>query len=190
MASSGLPRLDISGLTADKLKRLLAFAIDLMAVLALAYAAYYFIKAPDFFAVKQTLDSMNALQPGSAELQQAGALMTRQYAAAQFYTLVIWFLYEFIAMIITGGSTVGKMIFGLKVVSMKEADGRIKTVLRLAFRTLIKWLFVTVFWGFPFLISCLTIFANKENRTGFDILAGTRVAHRAGGGRKAQDQRQ
>ena len=92
--------------------------------------------------------------------------------------LLIAFGYEAVTQTITGGSTLGKLLLGLRLVPMDPARGRVLQLLLLWVRSALKLLSLYLFQGFPFLLCCLTIFTNGECRTGFDMAVKVRPEFR------------
>lgn len=158
----------------NRKKRLIAFIIDAVIVLLLIYIAFMAIGAPDFLAVQK---AMNAVKSASSvvDTQKLNGEVFALFNAAYWKSLLIWFIYEAAAQIIFKGSTVGKLIMGLRIVPVNPNRNLIVHHLLMVVRSAIKCLFLYLFQGFPFLISTLTIFANKEERSGFDIFVKTRV---------------
>lgn len=147
-------------------RRLLAFLTDAAIVIALSFVVYRFTGRPDFFAVQAAMDAAEAA--GGQDQALAAAVFT-QFNSAYSVLLIIAFCYEALTQLITNGSTVGKLILGLRTAPQDPARGRALHGLLLCARSVLKMLSLYIFQGFPFLICCLTIFTNGECRTGFDM---------------------
>lgn len=147
-------------------RRFLAFLIDAIIVMALSFAAYRFTSQPDFFAVRNAMD---AAQDAGGQDQALTAAVFAQFNSAYGILLLIAFCYEAAAQLITNGSTVGKLLMGLRTAPQNPSRGRPLHSLLLCARSGLKMLSLYLFQGFPFLICCLTIFTNGECRTGFDM---------------------
>lgn len=153
-----------------KSRRLAAFFIDAFMVLVLSFIAFHLFGEPDFFSVKEAMDA--AQLAGGQDAALTGAVFST-FNRAYGIMLVIGFFYEMISQFIFGGSTVGKLLCRLKIISRKaERKGAVHALLLCA-RSFLKMLSLYFFQGFPFLICCLTIFTNKECYTGFDMAVKT-----------------
>ncbi|MDR0671576.1 MAG: RDD family protein [Oscillospiraceae bacterium] len=165
------------GLKSHKLRRLLAFVIDAAMVLSLLYIAYRLTGAPDYGAVKVSMDRLNAVQ-GTPEAQAAANVVFALFGRAYGYSLLIWFAYEVLSLLVLRGSTPGKLICRLQIISRKREGWSWACVPRGILRSVVKVAFLYFLQGIPFLVSCLSIFANPEYRAGVDFFAGTKVAER------------
>jgi uncharacterized RDD family membrane protein YckC len=169
--------LSLKGFKSHKLKRLLAFAIDLLVLLCVFFMTYNFLGLPDYPSVKVSMDHLGALQ-GAPQAQAAADAMFQEFNAAWLQSLAIWFIYEVASSIAFKGSTVGKLVCRIRIVDKKSGEYSARTALRLALRSLVKMAFLFFLQGLPFLISSLSIFANPDFRTGVDFFAGTKPAER------------
>jgi len=160
--------------TKYKRRRLSAFIVDSIVLCILLYICYGLFGIPDFPAVKISMDELSSIADPNVR-QAASVTMLTLFNAAYRYTLILWFVYEIIACFILKGATIGKLLFGLQIISHKQTDSSIITYLRIIFRAFIKMVLTYFFQGMPFLISQLSILANTEGRAGVDIFAGTRV---------------
>lgn len=106
----------------------------------------------------------------------AGNVFFARFDQVYLQVLLIWAAYELLMMLIFKGRTVGKLLFKLAVVSHKEGASTPVYVFKLLVRSIIKFVFIYVLQGIPFIIACLTIFANEKGRSGVDIFARTTVA--------------
>lgn len=146
-------------------KRLAAFFIDAGIVLVLSFLAYQILGKPDFYSVKAAMDAAEAAGGQDPDLT-AGVFAT--FDKAYGLLLMIAFAYEALTTVITGGATVGKLLFGLHTVPENPARGRGLHSLLLCLRGALKMLCLYLFQGIPFIICCLTIFTNGKCQTGFD----------------------
>lgn len=157
-------------------KRFLAFLIDAAVVVALAFLVYRFAGQPDFFAVKAAMDAAEAA--GGQDQALTAAVFT-EFNRAFRVLLLIAFGYEVLTQLASGGSTLGKLLMGLRTVPQDPARSRWLHGLLLCVRSGLKMLSLYLFQGFPFLICCLTIFTNGECRTGFDSAIKAKTVYRA-----------
>jgi uncharacterized RDD family membrane protein YckC len=163
-------------LTSHTKRRFLAFVIDIAFVLIVLSISYSVFKIPDYPALRVAMDQ-HAAVIGTAQEQEAVTRVFDIFSSAYTYSLLVYFGYEILCAVIFKGATAGKRICGLKIRAAKATDGKIKTAVRIALRSVLKMLFIYLFNGFPFLISCLTIFPNPDNRSGTDIITGTTVVN-------------
>lgn len=180
MASGCLPRSDflevihmgILGLETAKApagmrsRRFLAFILDAVIVIALAYVAFRFTGQPDFFGVQAAMDAAEAA--GGQDQALTAAVFT-EFNKAYRIMLLIAFVYEAAAQVITNGSSVGKLIAGLQITPQNPARKRILHALLLCVRSGVKALSLYLFQGIPFIICGLTVLTNGECRSGFDM---------------------
>ncbi|WP_419824904.1 RDD family protein [Anoxybacterium hadale] len=155
-------------------RRLAAFAVDVVIVLCILMVTYRMTGKPDFPAVKAALDAIQAgpAAPGNQELANR---MLKLFNTAYVQTLLIWFLYEVTSQLIFSGATLGKLVMKLRVVSWNPQRKRLLHHLMMIVRSGVKFLSIYLFQGFPFLIASLSIFTNRESRSGFDMMARTSV---------------
>lgn len=155
-------------------KRFAAFLIDVMIVLCLLLIAYSITGRPDFPAVKAAMDAAQAGATGP-DSQALGDVMFTLFDAAFLQSLLIWFIYEVVTQAVFSGATLGKRLMKMRIVSVDPNRKQVVHHLMMIVRSAAKFLCMYLFQGFPFLIASLTIFANKESRSGFDLLAKTSV---------------
>lgn len=153
-------------------RRFLAFLVDAAVVLALAMLVYRLTGEPDFFYVKEAMDTAQAAGGQDMELTQE---VFRSFDHAYGILLLIWFFYEAVAQILLKGATLGKRLLGLRIRPQNPERNALLQVLLLCVRSGLKMLSLYFFQGFPFLICNLTIFTNCECRSGFDMAVKTRV---------------
>lgn len=157
-----------------RVKRFAAFIIDAMIILIILYFLFSITGKPDFPAVKAAMD---AAQAGAAtpDNQALANVMFSLFNTVYWQTLLIWFIYEVLTQLIFSGATPGKLIMKLRIVPMNPSRNWALHHLLMIARSAMKFASLYIFQGFPFLISALSVFANKESRSGFDIFVKTRV---------------
>lgn len=157
-----------------RIKRFTAFIIDAIFVLIILYLIFTITGKPDFPAVSRAMDAAKA-GATTADAQALGNVMFDKFTSAYLQTLLIWFVYEILTQLIFSGATPGKLIMKLRIVPMNPGrNWYVHNILMIA-RSAMKFAFLYIFQGLPFLISELTIFSNKEARSGFDMFVKTRV---------------
>lgn len=152
--------------------RFLAFLIDLVIVITLWFIMYQAIGKPDFFSVRQAMDSARAL-PAESQ-QEAMNLVFAQFDSAFRFGLIIWFIYDALTSVLLNGRTVGKLLMGLQIVPMNPKRSPILHYCLLIMRSALKLLSLYLLRGFPFIICALNVLAN-ESRSGFDVFVRTKV---------------
>ena len=157
-------------------RRFIAFLIDAAVIIAISFLLYKFAGQPDFFAVRDAMDAMEAAGGQDAALTAA---FVSAFNRAYGLIILIALCYEIVLQLATNGSTVGKLVMGLKIVPINPARGRPLQYLLLCVRSLIKIASLYLFQGIPFIICCLTIFTNGECRTGFDMAVKCKTVLRA-----------
>jgi uncharacterized RDD family membrane protein YckC len=157
-----------------RFRRFLAFVIDIVALLLLLSISYACFRTPDFPGVKIAMDQLTLLR-GTAEETAAAAAVFSAFDRAYVVALLLYFGYEIVFFFLLKGATPGKRICGLRIVTMRDGQGNIKTALRAVVRSAVKMIFMYFFNGIPFIISTLSLFANALGRAGVDYFAGTKV---------------
>ncbi len=157
-------------------RRFLAFLLDACVVAALSFLLYRFTGQPDFFAVRDAMDAMDAAGGQDAALTAA---FVSAFNKAYGLLMLLALCYEILLQLVTNGSTVGKLVMGLQVVPVNSSRGRPLQYLLLCVRSTVKLASLYLFQGIPFIICCLTIFTNSECRTGFDMAVKCRTVPRA-----------
>lgn len=157
-----------------RIKRFTAFAIDVVIVLSMLYIVFKTTGKPDFPSVKAAMDAAKKGSTG-ANAQALADNMFSLFDRAYLQSLCIWLAYEIITQIVFRGATAGKLIMGLRIASMNSKRSWFIHDLLMTARSAIKFVFLYLFQGFPFLIAVLTIFSNKQSRAGYDIFTGTYV---------------
>lgn len=157
-----------------RLKRFAAFIIDAIIIFIILYFSFSITGKPDFPSVKAAMDAAQAGASTSSN-QALANVMFDSFNAVYFQALLIWFIYEVLTQLIFSGATPGKLIMKLRIVPMNPGRKWAVHNLLLIARSAMKFASLYIFQGFPFLISALSVFANKESRSGFDIFVKTRV---------------
>lgn len=157
-----------------RIKRFAAFIIDAVIILLIAYFSFIITGKPDFPSVNA---AMNAAQAGAStpDNQALANVMFDMFNAVFLQTLLIWFVYEVLTQLIFSGATLGKLVMKLRIVPLNPKRNWALNHLLMIARSAMKFASLYIFQGFPFLISALSVFANKESRSGFDIFVKTRV---------------
>lgn len=151
-------------------RRLMAFLMDMFLILLLSFIIYSIVGEPDFFSVKEAMDA--AESAGGQDVALVEAVFST-FNRAYGIMLLIGFFYEALSQLILKGSTVGKLLFGLRIVPQNPKRKKSLQAFLLCGRSFLKMLSLYFFQGFPFIICCLTIFTNAECRTGFDMAVKT-----------------
>jgi uncharacterized RDD family membrane protein YckC len=155
-------------------KRFASFLIDVAIVIMILFIAFKITGKPDFPSVKL---AMNAAKEGASgpNAQVLENKMFSLFNEAYSRSLMIGFIYEVLAQLFFSGATIGKLIMKLRIVSMNPNRGLVIRYLLMIVRSFMKFAFLYIFQGFPFFISVLSIFTNKQSRTGYDMFAKTYV---------------
>lgn len=156
-------------------RRFAAFVTDAFLTLLLSFVVFHIFGEPDFFSVKEAMDAAEAAGGQDAALTQA---VFSTFNRAYGIMLLIGFCYEVLSQLILKGSTIGKLLFGLKIIPRNVERKKLAYALLLCIRSFLKMLSFYFFQGFPFIICCLTIFTNKECYTGFDMAVKTITVER------------
>lgn len=174
--------------------RIAAFVVDgIVATLVMA-AAFFVLDAGNFqtrefssrFDAQRACDFVNQRQVGegsngicfvsgsTARVMDADDVQSMQ---VHLWIVAAGFgLLNYVVLTVVAGGTVGKLIFGLRVVT---ARGQ-----RAGFgRNLVRWLFLIVDAACCYLPGLLTSFNTKGHRRVGDLVAGTYVVHRSAEGR-------
>ena len=152
------------------LKRFLAQVIDFVIVIFLCQLVFTLFGKPDWGRYYQMQDAVAGMAANAPIVVQRASL----YQECFIITLIIAVVYEAMLTVIFGGS-LGKLIFGFRVVSVNEDRGLFVSKLLLAARSLIKALSIYLISAIPFVLMCLTAFGNAENRSDFDIFVGAKT---------------
>ncbi len=108
---------------------------------------------------------------GEAASQDATVKVMALFNKAFLQSLLIWFCYDVLTTFLLRGSTVGKLIFRLKLTHINNKKGKLVYVLLVIVRSFFKFLSMFLFQGIPFLISVISIFANPNSLAAHDRVA-------------------
>lgn len=161
--------------TRERVTRILAGLADLGLYLVLLALCGLLTGRPDFRGVRDSFGAVAAFTGPRPALQELALESALLFQRAFVFSLMVLFLCEFFSALLLGGRTPGKLLMGLRIVPVKHTENRLLTVWKLAVRSGLKCLSLYLFQGFPFLISILYLFADEENRTGYDRIARLRV---------------
>jgi uncharacterized RDD family membrane protein YckC len=164
-------------LTQFRLKRMAAFVIDAVIVSILLSIVYRITGFPDFPGV---LTSMIEVQKTMSESvsQDATVKVMALFNEAFLQSLLIWFCYDVLTTLLLRGSTMGKMLFRLKLTHINLNKGKLAYVFLVIVRSFFKFFTMFLFQGIPFLISVLSIFANPKSLAAHDRVARLVVANK------------
>ncbi|KAB4866499.1 hypothetical protein GMD88_13575 [Pseudoflavonifractor sp. BIOML-A6] len=163
--------------TRERILRLAAFSIDILVLALILSLCTLTLGKPNFAAARGEMDAIVQItdfEARQAQTEVAVAAFSRAYNLS----VAVWLGYEVLTQLALGGQTVGKKLCGLRIVSRRPSEGRLKTLGRLTLRTLVKGLCLILFQGFPIFIAWFYILANSSNCAGYDLLAGTKVVAR------------
>jgi len=155
-------------------RRLGAVLIDLILIYLLSMISNYYFHQPDFSTVVDKFAAVRTLPQGDA-YTQASMDASRAWTQTWFLFCMIGFGYEALTNLIFSGRTVGKLIFGLKAVPMNPKRNIVLNYVLLVVRSAIKLFTLFFYYAIPFIICGLTVLANKEGRSGFDMSVKTKV---------------
>jgi uncharacterized RDD family membrane protein YckC len=163
--------------TQFRLKRMAAFVIDAVIVSILLSIIYRITGFPNFPGV---LTKMIEVQKTISEAasQDATVQVMALFNEAFLQSLLIWFCYDVLTTLLLRGSTIGKMIFRLKLTHLNNKKGKLAYVLLVIVRSFFKFLSMFLFQGIPFLISVISIFANPKSLAAYDRVARLVVANK------------
>ncbi len=160
--------------TGYRVKRFAAFAIDAVIVITIIYIVFRLTGRPDFAAVQHAMEVAKAGADGPNSQQLANEMFS-MFNSAYYVCILIWFTYEVLTQLIFNGASAGKRLMNLRIIPINPNRNLILHHMLLIVRSAVKGLFLCLFQGFPFLIACLTIFANADGRSGFDMFVKTSV---------------
>jgi uncharacterized RDD family membrane protein YckC len=152
--------------TQIRIKRIAAFAIDAVIVSILLSIVYRITGFANFPGV---LTKMIEIQKTMSEAATVQVMALFNEAFLQ--SLLIWFCYDVLTTLLLRGSTIGKMIFRLKLTHINNKKGKLAYGLLVIVRSFFKFLSMFLFQGLPFLISVISIFANPNSLAAHDRLA-------------------
>ncbi|PGL70875.1 RDD family protein [Bacillus sp. AFS055030] len=146
-------------LTSFRLKRIGAFAIDAIIVSIILSIVYRITGLPNFPGV---LANMIELQKSTAS-QDATVKVMALFNEAFLQSLIIYFCYEVATTLLLRGSTIGKMIFRLKLTRINNNKGKLPYIFLVIVRSFFKFLTMFIFQGIPFFLSVISMFANQKS---------------------------
>jgi uncharacterized RDD family membrane protein YckC len=156
--------------TQFRLKRMAAFVIDAVIVFILLSIIYRLTGFPNFPGVLTKMIEVQKTMSEAAS-QDATVQVMALFNEAFLQTLLIWFSYDVLTMLLFRGATIGKLIFQLKLTYLNNKKGKLVYVLLVVVRSFIKFLSMFLFQGIPFLISIISIFANPKSLAAHDRVA-------------------
>jgi uncharacterized RDD family membrane protein YckC len=156
--------------TQFRLKRIVAFVIDALIVTFLLSIVYRITGFANFPGV---ITKMIEFQKSLSETasQNATVEVMALFNEAFLQSLLIWFCYDVLTTILLRGSTIGKMIFRLKLTHIHNNKGKLAYGLLVIVRSFFKFFTMFLFQGIPFLISVISIFANPKSLAAHDRIA-------------------
>ncbi|MCL2152293.1 MAG: RDD family protein [Oscillospiraceae bacterium] len=156
--------------------RFLAALVDFIIIGFICQLAFYAFGAPDWGAYGASHDEVVGLGREDERVVERARL----YNECLIISLAIGAAYEtlFLALFDT---TPGKQLFGFKLISKKEDRGYLMSRLFYLIRAVVKSFSIYLISAIPFIFMCLTTYGNEEGRSGFDLLAGTKVVSKSKG---------
>ena len=133
--------------TRERILRLAAFSIDILVLALILSLCTLTLGKPNFAAARREMDAIVQItdfEARQAQTEVAVAAFSRAYNLS----VAVWLGYEVLTQLALGGQTVGKKLCGLRIVSRRPSEGRLKTLSRLTLRTLVKGLCL-ILWGRP-----------------------------------------
>jgi len=156
--------------------RFLAAVLDFVIIAFLCQLAFMVFGAPDLEAYRQMQNIVQGMARDAPEVIERTRLWNQFLVTA----LAIGAAYEGLLLMLFG-ATVGKLVFGFRVMIYKDDRPYIIKKLQLLLRAVVKGLSIYLLSAIPFILLCLTTFGNAEGRSGFDFFAGTKLMFKTGG---------
>ena len=153
--------------------RFFALLVDFIIIAVLYQLAVVFLGAPDIMEYVEMQEAVRGLAKDAPEV----ILRARIYQESFLTFLGIGAAYEALLLVLTGRS-LGKLIFGFRVMPVNEDRNFFLKKLLLVLRAAVKMFSISLLAGIPFIVLCLTALSNEEGRSGFDICSGTKVTYR------------
>ena len=150
--------------------RFFALVIDFIIVALICQLAFNLFGTPDWNHYLRTQEIVRDLPRTDPLVIER----TRLYQECFIVSLGIAFLYESLMLVFFRG-TIGKLVYGFRVINMNENINFIVGKLLFILRTAIRLLSIYLLASLPFIFLCLTAFSNEESRSGFDMFSGTKV---------------
>lgn len=173
------PDEELKVLPARKIPRILAFLLDLLLIgtFIFMFLAHFIIpgKYGNSIAELERLiqEYKNAPQTSKKEtFDKASPELKEMIQVTQSYTTFILWIYFALSEILMNGSSLGKMVFSLRVVNTRtlESPSFFDSILRSGLKTL-----ALVTWIPIFIVNFFLIFITKRNQAGHDFLTRTLV---------------
>jgi len=155
------------------INRLFALIIDFVIIGFLYQCAIALLGAPDIRVYLEMQELVRGLAKDAPEVIER----MRIWQQCWITFLGIGAAYEALFLVLFRG-TVGKLLFGFRVVPYKEERNVIVHKLMLVLRAVMKSLSLYLVSAIPFVFLCLTTFGNAEARSGFDLFAGTKLLYK------------
>jgi len=150
--------------------RFFALILDFIIIWLLYTIAVDLLGAPDVNEYVRMQEVVQGLAKDAPEVIER----MRLWQQCWITFLGIGAVYEALLLILFRG-TVGKLLFGFRVVSNNEDRNVILSKLMLVVRAVVKALSLYLVSGIPFVFLCLTTFGNANAQSGFDLFSGTKV---------------
>lgn len=151
-------------------KRFFALVVDFIIVAFLSLLVFRLLEKPGW-------DSYLGMAEAVKDLPKTADLVTQRmilYQECMFTTMAVCLVYETIFLLITR-ATVGKLIFGLRIVDYQEGRNPFVSKLSLILRSMIRVVSLYLLSAIPFIFLCLSVYGNADIRSGFDLFTGTKV---------------
>ena len=151
-------------------KRFLALVVDFIVVAFLSLMVFRILNRPGW-------DSYLAMAETVKGLPKADPLVTQRmilYQECMFTTMAVCLVYE-IVFLLTVRATIGKLLFGLRIVDHQEGRKPLISKLFLVLRAMIRVVSLYLLSAIPFIFLCLSVYGNADIRSGFDLFTGTKV---------------
>jgi len=156
--------------------RFFALLLDFIIIWVLYTIAVALLGAPDVNEYVRMQDAVQGLAKDAPEVIER----MRLWQQCWITFLGIGAAYEAVFLMLFRG-TVGKLLFGFRVVSNNEDRNVVLCKLLLVLRAVVKALSLYLVSGIPFVFLCLTTFGNANARSGFDLFSGTRLLYKKTG---------
>ena len=175
--------------------RIGAYIVDLLIATGVVILVFVLVDASKFetrefsstFEAQQACDLVSQREPFGSQTNSicfvsgSDALVMEgdDVQAMQVHLWIAWGafgLFNYVLLSTVAGGTLGKMLFGLRVVTSRGQRAGIG-------RNLVRWLFLIIDQACCFLPGLLTSFNTKGHRRIGDLVAGTYVVHRSAEGR-------
>ena len=159
--------------------RIIATVIDLFVVTLICMYAFMLFGEPNwpaYTAMQEAVVGLGAKDPLVIERMEL-------YQRCFIGTLAIGGIYEAVMLVLFKGS-LGKLIMGLRVENVNPERNFLLGKLMLIIRSLLKIVSIYLVSAIPFVFMSLSVFANTNGQSGFDLTVRTFVADK----RKVKEQ--